>query len=87
MAAPVCITNSVAPIRICDNRGWADTWFAKYGAIFNIGVFPYAEAYVAACRIGAGARCVGLESHSRRRAAFLATWQELNPAFSTSLSN
>ena len=41
---PVRVINSVAPIRICDNGGWTDTWFAEYGAIFNIGVYPYAEA-------------------------------------------
>ncbi len=40
---PLRIINSVAPIRICDNGGWTDTWFAKYGKIFNIGVYPYAE--------------------------------------------
>ena len=44
MAAPLRVINSVAPIRICDNGGWTDTWFAEYGAIFNIGVYPYAEA-------------------------------------------
>lgn len=38
--------NSVAPIRICDNGGWTDTWFAAHGKIFNIGVYPYAEAQV-----------------------------------------
>jgi len=38
--------NSVAPIRICDNGGWTDTWFAEYGCIFNIGVYPYAEVQV-----------------------------------------
>ena len=43
MGTPVCITNSVAPIHICDNGGWTDTWFAEYGAIFNIGIFLYAE--------------------------------------------
>ncbi len=37
------IINSVAPIRICDNGGWTDTWFAGHGKIFNIGVYPYAE--------------------------------------------
>lgn len=41
--APLRIINSVAPIRICDNGGWTDTWFAKYGKIFNIAVYPYAE--------------------------------------------
>lgn len=40
---PIRIINSVAPIRICDNGGWTDTWFAQYGRIFNIGVYPYAE--------------------------------------------
>ncbi len=40
------IINSAAPIRICDNGGWTDTWFADYGKIFNIGVYPYAEVQV-----------------------------------------
>lgn len=43
---PLHIINSVAPIRICDNGGWTDTWFAGYGTIFNIGVYPYAEAQI-----------------------------------------
>ena len=37
------IVNSVAPMRICDNGGWTDTWFARQGKIFNIAVYPYAE--------------------------------------------
>ena len=37
------IVNSVAPIRVCDNGGWTDTWFARYGKVFNIAVYPYAE--------------------------------------------
>ena len=41
------IINSVAPIRICDNGGWTDTWFARYGRVFNIGVSPYAEVQIA----------------------------------------
>lgn len=40
------IINAVAPIRICDNGGWTDTWFAEYGSIFNIGVYPYAEVQI-----------------------------------------
>ncbi len=40
---PTRIINSVAPIRICDNGGWTDTWFAGHGTIFNIGVYPYVE--------------------------------------------
>ncbi len=43
---PFRIINSVAPIRICDNGGWTDTWFAEYGKIFNIGVYPYAEVQI-----------------------------------------
>jgi D-glycero-alpha-D-manno-heptose-7-phosphate kinase len=43
---PQRIINSVAPIRICDNGGWTDTWFAKSGKIFNIGVYPYVEVQV-----------------------------------------
>jgi D-glycero-alpha-D-manno-heptose-7-phosphate kinase len=44
---PLAIINSVAPIRVCDNGGWTDTWFAGYGCIFNIGVYPYAEVQIA----------------------------------------
>lgn len=40
---PTRIINSVAPIRICDNGGWTDTWFAGTGSVFNIGVYPYTE--------------------------------------------
>jgi len=43
---PLRVINSVAPIRICDNGGWTDTWFAERGTIFNIGVYPYAEAQI-----------------------------------------
>lgn len=43
---PMRIVNGVAPIRICDNGGWTDTWFAEYGKIFNIGVYPYAEVQI-----------------------------------------
>jgi len=43
---PVRIIHSAAPIRICDNGGWTDTWFAGHGSIFNIGVYPYAEVQI-----------------------------------------
>jgi D-glycero-alpha-D-manno-heptose-7-phosphate kinase len=45
-AGPLRVINSVAPIRICDNGGWTDTWFAGYGRIFNIAVYPYAEVQI-----------------------------------------
>ena len=43
-----CIINSVAPIRVCDNGGWTDTWFAERGNIFNIGVYPFVEVQIEA---------------------------------------
>lgn len=43
---PIRVINSVAPIRICDNGGWTDTWFAEHGKIFNIGVYPYTEVQI-----------------------------------------
>jgi len=43
---PSYIIHSLAPIRICDNGGWTDTWFAEHGEIFNIGVSPYAEVKI-----------------------------------------
>ncbi|MGO8788071.1 MAG: GHMP kinase [Terriglobia bacterium] len=43
---PLRIINGIAPIRICDNGGWTDTWFAKTGKIFNIGVYPFVEVQV-----------------------------------------
>jgi D-glycero-alpha-D-manno-heptose-7-phosphate kinase len=47
MNEPLFVINSAAPIRICDNGGWTDTWFAGHGQIFNIGVYPYAEVQIA----------------------------------------
>jgi D-glycero-alpha-D-manno-heptose-7-phosphate kinase len=45
-STPIRVVNSVAPIRICDNGGWTDTWFAGHGEIFNIGVYPYVEVQI-----------------------------------------
>jgi len=44
---PINIVNSTAPIRICDNGGWTDTWFAEYGSVFNIAVSPYVDVQLA----------------------------------------
>ena len=38
--------NAVAPIRVCDNGGWTDTWFAERGAVCNVAVYPYVEVQV-----------------------------------------
>lgn len=45
---PIRIIHSRAPIRVCDNGGWTDTWFAEHGRIFNIAVSPCAEVRIAA---------------------------------------
>ena len=40
------LVRSTAPIRICDNGGWTDTWFAGHGEVFNIAVNPGVEVQV-----------------------------------------
>lgn len=44
---PQQVINAAAPIRICDNGGWTDTWFAGHGTIFNIAVAPCVEVQIA----------------------------------------
>jgi D-glycero-alpha-D-manno-heptose-7-phosphate kinase len=44
---PIAVVNSVAPIRICDNGCWTDTWFAGHGQVFNVAVSPGAEVQIA----------------------------------------
>ena len=44
-AAPRVI-NSTAPVRVCDNGGWTDTWFARHGKVFHIAVSPRVEVQV-----------------------------------------
>jgi len=65
---PLRIINSVAPIRIADNGGWTDTWFAGHGTIFNIGVYPYAEVQIAVYpfRGGAGRIVIQAENYGDR---------------------
>ena len=43
---PIAVVNSIAPIRICDNGCWTDTWFAGHGQVFNIAVQPGAEVQI-----------------------------------------
>ncbi len=66
----VRIIHSAAPIRICDNGGWTDTWFAGHGRIFNIAVYPYAEVQVVALPWeGAGPRVmIHAENYGERYA-------------------
>lgn len=46
MQHPLKTIHARAPIRVCDNGGWSDTWFAEYGVIFNIAMSPYAEVAI-----------------------------------------
>ena len=38
--------HATAPMRICDNGGWTDTWVARHGKVFNIAVRPLATVRV-----------------------------------------
>ena len=40
------VIRSSAPVRICDNGGWTDTWFARHGKVFNIAVSPLVEVEI-----------------------------------------
>jgi D-glycero-alpha-D-manno-heptose-7-phosphate kinase len=47
------VITSTAPVRVCDNGGWTDTWFAVHGKVFNIAVRPHVEVQVEArARVG-----------------------------------
>ena len=46
MEHPLRVINSAAPIRICDNGGWTDTWFAGHGQVFNVAAYPLAEVQI-----------------------------------------
>jgi D-glycero-alpha-D-manno-heptose-7-phosphate kinase len=63
-APPIRLINAAAPIRICDNGGWTDTWFAERGKIFNIGVSPWVEVQIAAYPRAARADQITLHAES-----------------------
>lgn len=52
---PIAVINSTAPIRICDNGCWTDTWFAGHGQVFNVAVSPLVEVQVTAYPFRTGA--------------------------------
>ena len=58
------IVKSVAPVRICDNGGWTDTWFARYGKVFNIAVYPYAEVQLRVFEHKAGAERITIHAEN-----------------------
>ncbi len=54
---------SSAPIRICDNGGWTDTWFARRGRVFSIAVSPRVHVGLQAVRDGRGTIEVRAENY------------------------
>jgi D-glycero-alpha-D-manno-heptose-7-phosphate kinase len=52
---PLAVIHSTAPIRICDNGCWTDTWFAGRGQVFNVAVSPLAEVQLAIFEAGGAA--------------------------------
>ena len=48
------VITATAPVRVCDNGGWTDTWFAEHGKVFNIAVRPHVEVQVEARRRAEG---------------------------------
>jgi D-glycero-alpha-D-manno-heptose-7-phosphate kinase len=65
---PAHVINAVAPIRVCDNGGWTDTWFARRGAIFNIAVYPYAEVQIQILEEGPPGIVLHAENYGERYA-------------------
>jgi len=49
---------ATAPVRICDNGGWTDTWFGGPGRIVNVAVTPGVEVSIA---VGSGPEPVVLD--------------------------
>lgn len=47
MDTPLRLITATAPVRVCDNGGWTDTWFAENGRIFNIAVNPGVQTQIA----------------------------------------
>jgi D-glycero-alpha-D-manno-heptose-7-phosphate kinase len=59
MSVAARVVNAVAPIRVCDNGGWTDTWFAGRGAVCNIAVHPCVEVQVSVhARSAAEEHCI-----------------------------
>ena len=51
---PLRLVRAAAPIRVADNGGWTDTWFARRGAVFHIAVRPRADVQVTVRPAAAG---------------------------------
>ena len=56
---------AVAPVRICDNGGWTDTWFGGPGRVLNVAVLPGVEVTICATD-GPGPVVLDVESFGDR---------------------
>src|ERR671913_384853 len=63
---PLRTIHATAPIRICDNGGWTDTWFARHGKVFNIAVRPVVSVRIEAFPGGTRAARVVLHAENYR---------------------
>jgi D-glycero-alpha-D-manno-heptose-7-phosphate kinase len=61
---PARTIHATAPIRVCDNGGWTDTWFARRGRVFNIAVRPLVSVRVDVFPAGTRAAPVVLDAHN-----------------------
>jgi D-glycero-alpha-D-manno-heptose-7-phosphate kinase len=59
------VIEASAPVRICDNGGWTDTWFGGPGRVVNIAVTPGAEVSIRATA-GPDAVLLSVESFGDR---------------------
>jgi D-glycero-alpha-D-manno-heptose-7-phosphate kinase len=59
---PIRIVQAATPIRVCDNGGWTDTWFAGHGQVFNIAVSPLVEVRITVYRVDDVADRIVLEA-------------------------
>jgi D-glycero-alpha-D-manno-heptose-7-phosphate kinase len=46
-AEPARVIEASAPVRICDNGGWTDTWFGGPGRVLNVAVTPGVDVTMA----------------------------------------
>jgi len=53
-----------APVRICDNGGWTDTWFAVHGKVFNLAVRPAVRVRIDVFPRGSRAARVVIDAHN-----------------------
>ena len=62
--APQRLIAASAPMRVCDNGGWTDTWFAGHGAVCNVAVSPRVDVTIGLFRPSGHRRRILIEAQS-----------------------